>query len=95
MKRKKYSKEFKLEAVAMLEKRVRSATIIARDLGVRRNQLYKWQRELRVKGKEEAFSGAGRRAPDQVSMLEKRIAVLEEENAILKKAEAYFAKQQE
>ncbi len=42
-KRKTFSKEFKLEAVRLLELAERSPTEIATDLGVRRNQLYKWQ----------------------------------------------------
>lgn len=40
MKRKRYSKEFKLEAVRLLETRDKSASALARELGVRRNQLY-------------------------------------------------------
>ena len=95
MKRKKYTREFKLEAVRLLENRDKSASALARELGVRRNQLYKWQSQLADKGEAAAFKGSGHRATAEVNeliALRRRIIELEEENAILKKAEAYFAK---
>ena len=95
MNRKKYSKAFKVEAVRLLEKRDKPASVLARELGVRRNQLYKWQRLLRERGEAAAFKGSGRRPAedvDEIVALRRRIAELEEENDILKKADAYFAK---
>ena len=94
MSRKKYTKAFKLEAVRLLENRDKPVSVLARELGVRRNQLYKWQRQLADKGEAAAFRGSGRHNEDvdSVIALKRRIAELEEENAILKKADAYFAK---
>jgi transposase len=95
MQRKKYAKEFKLEAVRLLEKRDKPASVLARELGVRRNQLYKWQRQVHDKGEAAAFQGSGHRPTKEVKevmALKRRIAELEEENDILKKADAYFAK---
>lgn len=95
MKRNKYTKAFKLEAVRLLELRDKPASILARELGVRRNQLYKWQQLLRDRGEADAFGGAGRPIAgelDELMALRRRNAELEEENEILKKAEAYFAK---
>jgi len=48
MKRKVFTKEFKLEAVRLLESSGRAAAEVARELGIRRNQLYKRQYELRA-----------------------------------------------
>jgi hypothetical protein len=45
--RKQFTPEFKREAVQLVESGSRPASAIARELGVRRNQLYKWQTELR------------------------------------------------
>ena len=56
--RKHFTKEFKLEAVGLLEHSGKSSTELARQLGVRRNQLYKWQSELRGKA-DRAFPGRG------------------------------------
>ena len=52
MKRKVFTKEFKLEAVRLLESSGRAAAEVARELGIRRNQLYKWQYELRAKAEQ-------------------------------------------
>jgi len=41
-----YSKEFKLEAIRLLEESERPASEIALQLGVRRNQLYKWKEQM-------------------------------------------------
>lgn len=55
--RKHFTKEFKFEPVKLLETTGRPGSEIARELGIRRHQLYKWQKELRAKGAK-AFPGA-------------------------------------
>jgi len=93
--RQMFSKEFKLEAVRLLESGNKNGTDLARELGVRRNQLYKWQKELADKGGK-AFVGPGRRAAgtdDKMSALQRENARLREEVEILKKAAAYFARE--
>ena len=93
-KRLSFTKEFKLEAVRLLERGNKSAADLARELGIKRNQLYKWQEQLSVRGKEDVFPGHGRRAGSEaeVARLKRELARLEEENTILKKAAVYFAK---
>lgn len=99
MKRKQYTKEFKLEACRLLEQGHKSGALLARELGVRRNQPYKWCHELQQRGVEAAFEGPGRNSAlenvSELAALRKRIVRLEEENAILKKAEAYFSDQRQ
>lgn len=94
--RSSYTKEFKLEAVRQLEHSSKPISQLALELGVRRNLLYKWQEQLAKVGETAAFQGAGRNAIKdsgaEVAQLKRRIAGLEEENAILKKAAAYFAR---
>lgn len=89
-----FSKEFKQEAVRLLNAQEKDAAQLARELGVRRNQLYKWQQEIQTYG-EEAFPGKGRRPKnrDEASSLRAKIKQLEQENEILKKAAVYFAKE--
>ena len=92
--RKKYTKAFKEEAVARL-KQTDNATALALELGVRRNQLYKWAGQLERTGPEKAFKGPGRpsvQEEDELTRLRRENARLEMEVAILKKADAYFAK---
>ncbi|MDZ7828279.1 MAG: IS3 family transposase [Halofilum sp. (in: g-proteobacteria)] len=45
-KRKTFSREFKLEAVRLLDQGDKTAADIARELGIKRNQLYKWKEQL-------------------------------------------------
>ena len=94
-KRQRYTKEFKLEAVRLLESGDQPGVEVARELGIKRNQLYKWREELKEKG-ESAFAGPGRRPLDQsdkLAQLERENKRLQQENEILKKAAAYFARE--
>ena len=93
-KRKKFTKEFKLEAIRLMEESGKPAAAVARELGIRRNQLYKWQEKLSAHG-EEAFPGHGRRPAkeDEVARLKRELARVKEERDILKKAAQYFARE--
>jgi transposase-like protein len=94
-KRPSYGREFKLEAVRLLKLGDKPAADLARELGVRRNQLYKWRDELQDKGAETAFPGHGRRrgADVELAKLKREVEQLREENEILKKAAKYFARE--
>lgn len=92
--RKTYTKDFKLEAVRLLESGEHTAEQLARQLGVRRNSLYKWQRELQLNG-DQAFSNRPGRKPakdPELARLKRENQRLQEEVDILKKAAAYFAR---
>lgn len=92
--RKHFSPDFKREAVQLLESGSRPASEIARELGIARNQLYKWQTELRARGTG-AFPGPGARKErtTEIARLKRELARVTEERDILKKAAAYFAKE--
>ena len=45
-----YTKEFKLEALRLMEDSERPASAIAMELGIRRNQLYKWKEQMNKTG---------------------------------------------
>jgi len=91
--RKQFTPEFKREAVQLVESGSRSASELARELGVRRNQLYKWQREIQARGTG-AFPGSGARKErtTEIARLKRELARVTEERDILKKVAAYFAK---
>ena len=92
--RKSFSKEFKVEAVRLLALGQKPASQLALELGIERNQLYKWQKQLEVQG-DAAFRGPGQKPLDEQSELERlkrELKKVTEERDILKKAAAYFAK---
>ncbi len=94
-KRTSYSKEFKVEAVRLLELGDKKPADLARELGVSRNKLYQWREQLKGKSMEDAFPGQGRRSADSaaVAALRRENAQLKEEIAFLKKTAKFFAKE--
>ncbi len=94
-KRKTYTKEFKLEAIRMMVNSGRPSSEIAMQLGIRRNQLYKWKDQLEKTG-DVASSKIGRpKKADQseIATLRQENKRLQEENEILKKAAVFFARE--
>ncbi len=94
MKRKQYTREFKLEAVRLSEVGDRTIADVAFDLGLHPNVLYRWRSELGVAG-EEAFPGQGqmKASDDEMRRLQREINRLRQERDILKKAITFFAKE--
>ena len=92
-----YTKEFKLEALRMMDESDRPASEIAMQLGIRRNLLYKWKEQMIKKG-EVPTAKRGRPKKEEQSELSKvkqELKRVQEENEILKKAAIFFAKELE
>lgn len=94
MERRKFSREFKLEAVSLVRERGVSFAQTARDLDVNVNMLRRWAKEFGSDPKH-AFPGLGQMKPEQLEIerLRKEVVRLKAERDILKKAAAYFAKE--
>lgn len=91
--RKRYTREFKLEAVRLLELGQKPATQLALELGVQRNQLYKWQAQLNAGVTMHARPGRPRREEEsELTRLRRELKAVTEERDALKEANAYFAK---
>jgi transposase len=89
-----YTKEFKLEALRLLEESGRPGTEIAQELGIRRNLLYKWKEQLMKTGDLRAKRGRPKKEDQsENSKLKAEVERLREENEILKKAAIFFAKE--
>jgi transposase len=90
--RRTYTREFKLEALRLLETSDKSAAQIERDLGISVGCLSRWKRELAADGTG-AFPGQGHLTPDQelIRQLERENEILRQERDILKKAVAIFS----
>ena len=86
--RKQYSPEFRTQALARADQD--GVAVTAKELGLHESQIYAWRAKAKL---------AGQTGEEQQLMqsdharLKREVARLEEENAFLKKAAAYFAKQ--
>ena len=91
--RRRYDKQFKYDALRMVQESDRSIASIARDLGIHPNLLYKWRDELLV-DPEHAFPGKGKLKPEdeELRKLRRENEILKEERDILKKALAVFSR---
>ncbi len=94
MKRRRFSREFKLEAVKLVGERGVSVAQAARDLDVHENVLRKWMKDFAA-DPQHAFPGQGQMKPEQLEIerLRREVHKLKAERDILKKAAAYFAKE--
>ena len=93
MQRRKFSREFKLEAAKLIKERGVSVAQAARDIDVAESVLRRWLREGDAYP-HQAFPGHGQVKPEQQELMQLRreVAKLKAERDILKKAAAYFAK---
>lgn len=91
--RRKYDREFKEGAVRLILEGGRTVRSVAEDLGIHENMLHRWKKEY-LEDREHAFPGKGHMKPheEEIFRLKRRIADLEEDRAILKKALAIFSK---
>jgi transposase len=94
MERRRFSSEFKLEAVKLVRERGVAAAQAARDLDVHENVLRKWVREFAA-DPQHSFPGQGQMKPEQLEIerLRREVQKLKAERDILKKAAAYFARE--
>ena len=90
---KQYSREFKLEAIRLADVGDKTASQVARELGIRVNQLWKWRQQLEAEAPTGGPAKRGRPADGEVGRLRRENARLKEENALLKKAAIFFARE--
>lgn len=94
MVRQVYTKEFKIKAIELLESSTKPLRQVARELGVAENNLYNWRKQYLLK-QENVFPNQPQLNEKDLELkrLKARVAELEEEREILKKAAAFFAKE--
>ena len=90
--RRKFTREFKLEAVKMVVEQSRTVSDVADSLGINRSLLQRWKTLLRAEGVL-AFPGNGKTNPheEELRELRRELHRTRQERDILKKAAAYFA----
>jgi len=94
IKRKKYTKEFKLDAISLVREQNLNVAEASRNLGVSAQMLGRWIKEEENEDGQ-AFRGNGKLTPEQEEMrtLKAHVKRLEMEREILKKATVFFAKE--
>jgi transposase len=96
-KRRKYDKEFKMEAIRMYENGERSLSEVERGLGIASGLLGRWVSNLnKLPKKEEAFPGNGKlpETEARIRQLERENARLREDKEILKKVLSMYSKEE-
>jgi Transposase and inactivated derivatives len=88
-----YTKEFKLEAVHLVQTSDKPMIQIARDLGIADSTLHHWCKQLNEYGPQ-AFPGSGHQAPQEEELrhLKRENDLLRQERDILKKAISIFSR---
>ena len=91
LQRRKFSAEYKREAVTMLDAPGVTVSQIAADLGIGSTVLGRWRRELRQEPRQ-AFVGHGRSRDEEVGQLRRELARVTKERDFLREAAAFFAR---
>ena len=89
--RRKFTKEFKREAVQMAKGAELSLKQVADNLGIHANILSRWCREQEQAGPQ-AFPGQGVPKDQEIVRLKRELARVKRERDFLKDAAAFFAK---
>ncbi len=88
---KRYSSEFKREAILGAGEEGTTDKVVCDELGISTRQLLRWRGELQLLG-DDAFSGQGRTRDEEMAGLKRELAQVKKERDFLKEAAAYFAR---
>jgi transposase len=91
MNRRKHTNEFKMEAVRLAQRGSVTVSQVARDLDIHDSLLHKWIKQF---GTKSDGSQVTANEHEELTRLRRENRILKEERDILKKAAAYFAKEQ-
>jgi len=89
---KRYSPEFKREALKRASEDGVTDKLVCEELGISARQLRRWRDEYRLLG-DEAFPGQGRSRDEELTKLKRKLAQVEQERDFLKSAAVFFAKE--
>lgn len=89
--RRKYSQEFKQEAVQLTKQAGGAIAQVAKDLGINAAMVGRWCREANQR-KRKAFPGTGTPHDQEFARLKRELALVTRERDFLKEAAAFFAK---
>ena len=90
--RKRYSAEFKRQAISRANEEGVTDVLVAEELGINARQLRRWRDAAKRDG-EKAFPGQGHARDQELMELKRKLAKVEQERDFLREAAAYFAKE--
>ncbi len=89
---KRYSSEFKREAILRANEEGITDAAVCAELGISTRQFRRWRDELQLLGND-AFPGQGRSRDEELTALKRELAKVKKERDFLKEAAAYFARE--
>ena len=89
---KRYSPEFKREALKRASEEVVTDIVVCEELGIDARQLRRWRDEYRLLG-DDAFPGQGQSRDEEMTQLKRELAKVKQERDFLKDAAVFFAKE--
>ena len=95
LKRRKYTPEFKTEAVRLVQDSGKPLAQVARELGIAENLLYRWRGEERRAQGLGATRAVLKAEAEELVRLKRENALLKQERDFLKSAAAYFARERQ
>ena len=88
----RYSPEFKREALKRASEEGVTDVQVCEELGISARQLRRWRDEFRLLG-DDAFPGQGRSRDEELTKLKRKLAKVEQERNFLRDAAVFFAKE--
>ncbi len=89
---KRYSPEFKREALKRATEEGVTDILVCEELGINPRLLRRWRDEFRLLG-DDAFPGQGRNRDEELTQLKRELAKVKQERDFLKDAAVFFAKE--
>jgi transposase len=91
--RRRFTDEFKSEAVRLIRESGRPVAQVARELGISDNVLYRWRNEERQVEAQGRTRQSVRAGQDELTRLQRENATLRQERDFLRRAAAFFARE--
>ena len=89
---KRYSAEFKKEAIRREDEVGTTDQAVCDELGISARQFRRWRDEVEALGKD-AFPDKGQTRNEEITQLKRELAKVKKERDFLKEAAAYFARE--
>ena len=91
--RKRYSAEFKRQALMRADEPGMSDALVCEELGMSTRQLRRWREAVQEHGEDNAFPGQGKARDQELMQLRRKLKKAEQEVDFLREAARYFAKE--